>query len=1040
MRSFFSKIKDFCPDQKTYQEGYMNFLNKNYHSISHQQDTKNNFCHQFKAFLKTDENTSLSFEIHEKTGIESFSCTCQEMKICPHIIGFFLTIDDYIKKGYLIQEKAVEEIDLILNKINNYLENFENLQEVDIKPIITVNESTSFDIELLIGINKYYIIRDIEDFLARFSSNIEYSYGKNLTFIHRFEVFTERGKRIIEFLKDIKKGDNDLNLSLNIRMSYIKKIMRITPIELDFLLNSLNKQNATFYFNGREYDLLIDLNKDPVFNIHFDQEEIKLYNSISDFVFFKTVRHLYFGDKKHLTKLSEDDQNLVFPLFQSLYRQKGIIKIDSEKSEGFYRKILPLIKDKVNFNNEFLKRFGLRNFTTTTYLDFDSELLLKFDFLYDGEKIDDDNNIAFLRDFLQEKKYLQLIKKYGFDEKNNYKTRNFDKLIDNFSEFEQGLREFGEIYVSENLTNAKERIKKTYSVKMNIGYSGSVLDIAFEGFDFSPEELIEALESFREKKKYHLLKNGEILAIHDNTFQEIDKLMTELKIDNLSSIPAFNLYYLANLKEDYHFLEFSFDEKIKEFLAAIKNYANSQYEINPELTEILKNYQIEGYYWLKTLASFNYGGILADDMGLGKTIQTITLISHDTSEKPSLIVCPGSLIFNWANEFKRFAPEKEVIVIFGLSNERNNIIKSIKNNTIYIISYDLLRVDVEKFSHHQFRFMIIDEAQHIKNYNTQKANAVKTIKSEVRFALTGTPIENYLADLWSIFDFIIPGYLGNYIEFREKYEMEIVRESNKNVLQNLKKRIAPFILRRTKKQVLSELPEKMETIYYAKMDIKQRKVYESYLWKLKESLSKEENYIYLLSLITKLRQVCASPELLLEDYTDESAKLDLVLELIEGYLQAGHKILLFSFFSSMLGLIEKRLQERTINYFKMTGETKNTDRLFLTEEFNKHPEPLVFLISLKTGGVGLNLTGADVVIHYDPWWNLSVENQATDRSHRIGQKNKVEVIKLIVQDSIEDKIIELQKRKNALANDILTDDANFLQNLSTSDLIDLIKE
>ncbi|MCL2521623.1 MAG: DEAD/DEAH box helicase [Erysipelotrichales bacterium] len=1040
MQSFLDKIKDFCPDQKTFNEGYSNFILKNYHSINHQQDTKDRLRHYFKALVKND-NINLSFTIHEKNGIESALCACCQVNdVCPHIVGFFLTIDDYIKKGYLIQEQSIEETDLILNAVNNYLNSFEVLQEIDIKPIITVNQSTSFDIELLIGVDKYYIIRDIYDFLNKISKQVEASYGKNLTFIHRLDIFTDRGKKIIEFLTDIVNGDDTLHIPNSSRIGYIKKIICISPIELDFLLNSLNKQNAIFYYEGREYDLLINLDKDPTFNIHFNEEAIKLSDSVRDFVYFKTAHHLYFGYKNYLTKLSKDDQNLVFPLFQSLLRQKGIIEINKDKSENFYLKILPLIKDKVNINHEFLKKFGLKNFTVITYLDFDEELFLKFDFLYNGEKFKEGEDKDFLRDFLQEKKYLRLIQSYGFDKRNNYKTKNFDKIIDDFSEFEKGLREFGEIYVSDTLVNIKEKIRKAYSVKMNIGYSGNMLDIAFEGFDFSPEELVDALKSFREKKKYHLLKNNEILALHDKTFIEVDKLLSELKIDNFSNVPTFNLYYLAHLKEDYHYLEFTFDEKITDFLEKIKNYANASYEIKPKLAEILKNYQIEGFQWLKTLTEFGYGGILADDMGLGKTIQAITLISQDTSEKASLIVCPGSLIFNWANEFKRFAPELEVVVVYGLSNERNNIIKNIKNETIYIISYDILRVDVEKFAQKEFRFMIIDEAQHIKNYNTQKANAVKTIKSDLRFALTGTPVENYLADLWSIFDFIVPGYLGSYIEFREKYEMEIVRENNKTVLNNLKKRIAPFILRRTKKQVLSELPEKMESIYYAKMDVKQRKVYESYLWKLRESLSKDENYIYVLSLITKLRQICASPELLLEDYSDESAKLELALELIEGYLQAGHKILLFSFFSSMLTLIEKRLKERRIEYYKMTGETKSSDRLRLTEDFNNHPEPLVFLISLKTGGVGLNLTGADVVIHYDPWWNLSVENQATDRSHRIGQKNKVEVIKLIVQDSIEDKIIELQQRKNALVNDILTDDSEFLNNLSTSELIALLKE
>ena len=345
------------------------------------------------------------------------------------------------------------------------------------------------------------------------------------------------------------------------------------------------------------------------------------------------------------------------------------------------------------------------------------------------------------------------------------------------------------------------------------------------------------------------------------------------------------------------------------------------------------------------------------------------------------------------------------------------------------------------------KYIIADEAQYIKNNNTKNAKALKKLKSEVRFALTGTPIENSLSELWSIFDFIMPGYLFSYKKFKEEYENPIIKDNDIYVMEKLQKLVAPFILRRIKKEVLKELPDKTETVMYSEMDSEQEKLYKAYLSSSKKEINNEieefgfeKSKFKILSIITRLRQICCHPSLFISDYDVESAKLEQCIELIEGAISAGHKILLFSGFTSMFDIITKRLEQREIEYSILTGQTKVDTRIEMVDEFNKDENIKVFLISLKAGGTGLNLTGADIVIHYDPWWNLSAQNQATDRAYRIGQKNNVQVFKLITSNSIEEKIQKLQERKMDLSDQVIKTGETFINKMSREDIMDLFEE
>ena len=423
-------------------------------------------------------------------------------------------------------------------------------------------------------------------------------------------------------------------------------------------------------------------------------------------------------------------------------------------------------------------------------------------------------------------------------------------------------------------------------------------------------------------------------------------------------------------------------------------------------------------------------------------------VQNSEKTKASLVVCSSSLSLNWQNEANKFANNLKTLVIKGTLNDRKNQIKEIDKYDLVITSYDLLKRDIDLYEKldYNFRFIIADEAQYLKNSNTQNAKSIKKIKAETRYALTGTPIENSLAELWSIFDFIMPGYLFSYRKFKNTYEMPIIKGEDENTMQKLKMLIEPFVLRRTKKEVLKELPDKTVTVLNNEMCEEQRNLYINYLARAKQEVAEkvklngyEKSKMQILAALTRLRQICCHPGLFINDYNAGCSKLEQCMEIIKEAVKSGHKILLFSGYTSMFEIIEKELKNEQIRYLKLTGSTKVDERIRMVDEFNQNSEIQVFLISLKAGGTGLNLTGADMVIHYNPWWNLSTENQATDRAYRIGQKNNVQVYKLITKNSIEEKIYELQEKKSKLADNMLDTNTVFVNKLTKDDILKLFE-
>ena len=611
---------------------------------------------------------------------------------------------------------------------------------------------------------------------------------------------------------------------------------------------------------------------------------------------------------------------------------------------------------------------------------------------------------------------------------------------------EEGIKKLlpaGEVHYTDSFRRLTVRRPAKFAVGVSL--ESGLLHLTVSSDEYTPDELAEILGAYRKKKKFYRMKNGDFVRLDNESLGSLEAIMQDLHLTprefvrGKMNIPAYRTLYLDKMLE-----------------------------YRPEtLRNVLRKYQGTGYRWLRTLAAYGFGGILADEMGLGKTVQAIAVLEAEREERGeqsaaqriALIVCPASLVYNWGEELHRFAPALRTVLVTGTQAERKEILAAAADPDseadVLVTSYDLLRRDIPEYEDISFRYQIIDEAQYIKNHTTAAAKAVKLIHSGTRFALTGTPIENRLSELWSIFDYLMPGFLYGYDTFRSIFENPIVKNDDQEARERLSRMLGPFILRRCKKDVLKDLPDKLEEIRYSRMGGEQKRLYDAQMIRMKQMLEKSrregseggqapedgtssaKDRIRVLAELTKAREICCDPSLLYENYTGGSAKREACFDLIRSAIDGGHRILLFSAFTSMLALLKQDLEAEAIEYFEITGVTPKQERIRLVGEFNSGNVP-VFLISLKAGGTGLNLTGADVVIHYDPWWNLAAQNQATDRAHRIGQTRTVTVYKLIVKGSIEEKILNLQEAKRKLADDVMSGEAVGSGSISQEELMQLL--
>ncbi|GAB4192922.1 MAG: DEAD/DEAH box helicase [Simkaniaceae bacterium] len=568
----------------------------------------------------------------------------------------------------------------------------------------------------------------------------------------------------------------------------------------------------------------------------------------------------------------------------------------------------------------------------------------------------------------------------------------------------------------------------------------------------SKKTFLELSNREKGKKQEGGNKIPKILVLDLDKISAIIQLFDELGIEKLENHkikrPIWTIANIDNSNFKSLPVEFSMTEKLSEIRKQMLGEKELKFSPVPKhVTADLRSYQVEGVQWLERLRSMFLNGILADDMGLGKTLQAIVAVTQYAKKgrPPSLIICPTSLLYNWKEEFTKFNGNLQVLVIDGVPATRRRLIEQLEDYDVIITSYSLLQKDIDLYQEREFSYMVLDEAQHIKNRGTRNAKSVKMVNARHRLILSGTPIENSLDELWSLFDFLMPGFLSSYDRFLEKY-IRASGESQVKNLEYLRKKVSPFILRRMKSDVLDDLPPVSEITYHCQLTTVQKELYRSYAESARDELVKlverdgfDKVQIHVLATLTRLKQICCHPAIFAKENPEsgDSAKYEMLLDLLETLIEGNHKTVIFSQYTRMLQIMRDDFEKMGVRFVYLDGTSKN--RLQIVKQFNEDEKIPIFLVSLKAGGTGLNLVGADTVIHYDMWWNPAVENQATDRVHRIGQKEKVSVYKLVTLGTIEEKIVDMQKRKQGLVKRIVSCDDEALTKLTWEDVLELLQ-
>ena len=980
---------------------------------------------------KSNKSYPVTAIIDRDGKVVSATCKCDYylsyVGYCKHILAFLLKINEITNK---------KETNVLTSLLQYYKQNVS--LNISLTPIFYSHQYET-GIELKIGKdNKNYFVKSIPELYDNITNNYYFKYGKGLEFMHSKSAFDSKSKLLLEDLSDyIKFYDSNSK-------SYFdgKRKCKLPIIVFKKVLDMFIDNKIEFVFNEAHYDLIYTSEKleiELVFKDNTlyieDREKIKLFSIGRNHFVIK-------NDKLYCINNSMSPD--LIPLLQTIYIQP--IEFNKRLYNEFFAYIYPKIKDLVNIKNreEFEKENNCSILETNCYLDLvDGCLILKYDFIYEGLERDEAiskgifPNIAMEENFSEQLQYFSFVKTVN---RNEYVIEESDEALEFILLQMDALKEIANVYISDTIKNLKPI--KTNGTPVGIRYENNWMEMFFNDKFFKEDELVEVLAAINKKKRFHLLKDGTILNLQEKFFQDLEEVMDNVDVkasdvkeaNNSLKLPIFKI-----LQIEHYIDQKDMPEEVIKFLHCLRNYKFLDYPIDLKISRVLRDYQKEGARWLMNLAYYRLSGVLADDMGLGKTLEIITLLKSCRTKKPNIIVAPASLTYNWYNEFKKWTPTLDVALVTGNAVCREKIIQKIKPGQTIITSYDYLKRDLSLYQAIDFHFMIIDEAQAIKNYLTKNSEAVKSINSISRFALTGTPIENSLADLWSIFDFCLPGYLKSYEKFKYNYEVEIVKNQDSSALENLNKQILPFILRRTKSEVLRELPPKFEQVIYVQMSEEQEAVYNATLAQAREKIiqANGENKMYIFSMLTRLRQICCHPRLYVDNYGGDSAKFNVIKDIVYEAIHANHRILIFSQFTSMLDILDESLKHYDIAHFKLTGATPSHERAELVDKFNENQDIKVFLISLKAGGTGLNLVGADTVIHYDPWWNLSAENQASDRVHRIGQKNNVQIIKMITKDSIEEKILNLQLQKKELFEKVVSEESSILSKLTNEELLSL---
>lgn len=1024
--------------------------------------------HIYGSVLNDDKNWDYNTHIKinmKNSDIVGTNCSCETFKenskhiknyVCKHISAtndvFYSLAKKKMQKNKL---KSNNKPKLVKEKNEEHKGKEKRFLSLDINIKHVVKEGiTLFNCEFRIGAGNLNLILDLKDFLYKNSLKKPLKFNDGFTYNPLKDEFLDEDKRVLQFVashKDMISG-RYLRLKQNNLKDFLKLIDEKKKINFNF--NSINyevkvkKENvpvALTLKEGKEGFILSHHKKFPV-----------ILNNSGDVMFF--------------------DRNLYIPRKRQLEYYIPIHKLFLKNNTITYKKSLEnlrsLLEELKNISKNIVLDENIRVFkeklmkTTFNLYKTKGKIYCNVKIDYCGYIIDlirDEKDNIFLRD-LKNEKYIEFqLERFKFikREEDFCFIGNEEEMYELFSKGIKRLRELGEVLLSEELKEFK--VLDSSLISSELIELSNFYKLKFDFGDFELRELRESIEAMKRGDRFYRTKKV-YLDLEDHGIVNFLNLLEDLGLENIKDnevyIDKSKVLYIQEKLKDRNLSFIKGGNVLQEIVGKLLNKEFKRKLVPKALNAELRPYQKDSFKWINEITDLGFGGVLADDMGLGKTLQIIAFLLSQKKSK-SIVVVPTSVIYNWMDEFEKFAPSIRVGLVHGSKSKRNKVLRDFKRGLgikieeenlkeksyekydVLLTTYGTLKNDEKAYENLSFDYCIIDEAQNIKNPAAQATLSVKNIKSRCNIALTGTPIENNLMELWSIFDFVMPGYLFTKDRFRERF---ILDESN---LSELKSLITPFILRRLKEDVLSELPEKLEKKYLVEMKGKQKQLYSFYVKAIKNQLNENKSSeksgrdkINLFAYLTKLREICLDPSLVVPDYTGGSSKLTVVKEIVKDASESGKKILLFSQFTSVLQKIEEDFKKEDISYLYLDGETSAKDRVERVKKFNEDSNIKVFLISLKAGGVGLNLTSASVVIHFDPWWNPAVEDQATDRAHRFGQENKVEVIKLVAKDTIEEKIVLMQEDKRELIKSLMdgkTMDGKVLKRLTEEEISKLFE-
>lgn len=934
--------------------------------------------------------------------------------------------------------------------------------EITLKPVPYGYHKHMFSVEMKVGPKRLYIVQQIREFLDRIERREAFVFSKHFTYDPQLHCFEEKQDAVLQQLIQIVNNENMYrdtmpSQSYSSNTANDARQLPIPPYAWEAIL-PLFVQAPSMQLKHRDhlYEGIALSDEALPLSFAFDEARSEGYQLNIQGLDGLTVMDSYgiILLEGRMIQLPLEECKRLSELKQLLAASsKHQIQIQQAQIEPFMDKVIPgLMKlGSIQIAKSVSDRIVHAPLKAKLYLDrVRDRLLAGLDFHYgdivvnplEGLSDKRGSDRILMRDGDRERQILTLMEQSSFAQTEaGYFMDDEDGEYEFLYHIIPQLEKLLDVYATSAVKVRIHTVATPPQISVNVDERTEWLEFKFNMDGIPDSEIRHILQALEEKRSYYRMPSGALLPLETAEYQEIIRFMNEVGLHKLDlrgsqyRLPAVRGLHLIDV--DVTGRSVKLGKSLRKLLDNMRNPENLDFPVPSSLTSVLRDYQVYGYQWFKTLAHYRFGGILADDMGLGKTLQSLSFIVSvlpeiREREQPAIIVCPASLVYNWLNELKKFAPEVRAVIIDGTRHERSKLLSQMTNCDVIITSYPLLRRDIDLYLAHSFHTLIMDEAQMFKNHTTLTARSVKGIQAEYRFALTGTPVENSLEELWSIFGAVFPELFPNRQAFNEMDRTTVA------------KRIRPFLLRRVKSDVLQELPEKIETLQASELLPEQKKLYAAYLARLKHDTLKhlneggfQKNRIRILAGLTRLRQLCCHPALFVEGYNGSSAKFEQLLEIIEECRSAGKRMLIFSQFTEMLSLIRRELGLQGISHFYLDGHTKSSDRVEFCNRFNDGERDL-FLISLKAGGTGLNLTGADTVILYDLWWNPAVEQQAADRAHRIGQKNVVQVIRLVAQGTVEDKMYELQQKKKNLIDEVIQPGQEALSSLTEEELRDLL--